>query len=268
MFGKKKVPDVSQTPATSWGGEFTGDQREPGDRSAGQPYLGDSTVFDMPHGAPTVPAPAHGQSTDPGGQPSPTGPTGPTDQDVPLDPFTAVTQRLAALEDAQSGHIADLTAQLGEKDRVLTAMNDAVAASRRDQIATLLTPAAKKLIDLEHQLRHAATQQDGGRADPQVTAEFDYFAEKLDEALEALGFEQVAASPGEAFDARRHRAVKTSGTADPELDRTIAAVIRPGYAFTGAAKTAFPASVIVNGYDDSLPVDTLANDTTTNDKEN
>lgn len=170
--------------------------------------------------------------------------------EMPHDVATEVFGRLAALEELQAGHIDDLTAQLAERERTVTAMNEAVASSRRDQVAVFLAPAAKKLIDLGHQLRRAAAQQYEKTGDARAGADLDYFGDQIEDTLETLGFERVDCSVGMSFDPRRHQAARTEATSREEQDRTVASVLRPGYAFVGSTKTAFPATVIVYEYVD------------------
>lgn len=173
---------------------------------------------------------------------------GPVPQPAPVDPLFFLADRLSVIENAQVAQIAALTDQLGEKDRMLAAMNDTVASSRRDQVAVLLAPAARKLIALAHQARSASGKHRSA-SDTKTADEFDFFAEKVTDALEALGFEEVECEPGTPFNPRQHEAVKTTPVGDSALDRTVATVLRPGFRFAGATKTAFPVQVIVNGYE-------------------
>lgn len=158
--------------------------------------------------------------------------------------------RFEDLEQGQRHHIDSLTDQLAAKDRTLVAMNEAVEASRRDQVAVFLTPAARKLADLEHEVHDASSKSRQSLASDreQFVAEFDHVAESLVQIMETLGFDRVPCEVGMPFDAKLHKAVKTSRTSRHELDRTIATVLRPGYTFIGGSRTTLPATVIVNEY--------------------
>ena len=248
MFGKKKRCVAPQYPSAEWGDEFV-----PPDQEHTRQELQDHQWPGQKSGQQAAYRRAEGAS-----EASAVSAAGDAMTDsfhVGIsDALAEVRDRLASLESVQSEQITDLTTRLEAKNRTLTAMNETVATSRRDQVAVLLTPAAKKLVDLEQQARHASLQQresegaDHTDQSRRIAAEFDFFAEKVEEALEALGFERLACDPGTPFDARQHRAVQTAGTEEQHLDRTVAAVLRPGFAFAGSAKVAFPAKVIVNEY--------------------
>lgn len=144
--------------------------------------------------------------------------------------------------------LEDLTEAVSARDGLISSMQEAVSEGRRDQVAVLLTPTARKMIDLQTQLLKASGDDYSRYTPEKIAAQFRYFAEGVEDILERLGFLSVEAEQGEKFDARRHNAANTVPVTDPDLDKTVSSVLRQGYSFTGAKKVAFPAKVLVNEY--------------------
>lgn len=184
-----------------------------------------------------------------------------TSADVTVD-NTADLQELRESIDALQSDVCRTLAELGTlteavdaRDGLISSMQEAVSEGRRDQISVLLTPTARKMIDLQSELLKASTD-DYSRSRPEnIVSQFLYFSEGIEDILERLGFLSVDAKEGDRFDARRHNAVETVPVTDPSLDKTIHSVLRQGFSFVEAKKVAFPAKVMVREYhpEDTAP---------------
>lgn len=163
----------------------------------------------------------------------------------------ASSQVVQDLLESVNDRLEQLAEDVQSKDETIARMQEAVAEARQDQVSVLLTPVARRLIELEAQLSKAATQDYSEFEPSKIGPQFHYFLDSVEEALDALGFVVVDSEPGQPFDARRHNALKAVPVTDPEKDKTIATVVRNGYCFAGAKKIAFPAKVIVNEYKES-----------------
>jgi molecular chaperone GrpE (heat shock protein) len=62
----------------------------------------------------------------------------------------------------------------------------------------------------------------------QLSERFPHLAHRLGAALEAAGVREIRAD-GQAFDGRRHEAVGTVSTADPDLHDLVSQTVRCGY---------------------------------------
>lgn len=135
-----------------------------------------------------------------------------------------------------------------------TAIN-ALQLARTDVISTFLAPAASVLVGL---LKHTeeGLQQDLSELTPQQAQQqtrdiYEYFEQQLLDAIRVLGFEAVEAKPGDTFDRKLHKTVRTVKTADASKHDTIHSVLAPGFGHPGALKTSIPANVVVFRYDAS-----------------
>jgi len=72
----------------------------------------------------------------------------------------------------------------------------------------------------------ALTTEDGDRR-----RDLELVSEALVEALDRNGVEAIAPDPGEPFDSGRHRIAEVRETGAAEQDRTVAAVLRAGFAW-------------------------------------
>lgn len=170
------------------------------------------------------------------------------EEEQPLDQLAGITERLDSIDNA----LKDAAAQLRSRDGLIEELTSSLDAARREQTVGLLTPLAKKLVDISAKASDAASKDYSElppeRLHSQVQSEFDYLAELLGDALELIGFIDIEAREGDAFDARRHIGVDRIPTTDPAADKTIAKVLRPGYKYEHSRKAEFPARVSVYAY--------------------
>lgn len=131
----------------------------------------------------------------------------------------------------------------------IEALEAALEDARKDQIAALLSPGVKNLIDL---LRLSDANQNLNLVDKtpeQVQAEisqmFDYFSSQITETIAAFGFEEVPADVMEPFDKKIHKATTTVATQNEAEVARIESVLSRGFTHPAARRTIFPASVRV-----------------------
>lgn len=135
------------------------------------------------------------------------------------------------------------------RDTAIAALQDA----RIDIIQTFLTPAAKILGGMvkntDEGLSQDLSQLSAQEAQRQLRSVYEYFEQQLEEALLALGYEEVEAAPGTAYDRKRHKTVSVEKTADESLNDTIHKVLARGYGHPASVKPSLPAEVSVYRYD-------------------
>ncbi|MEH0147075.1 nucleotide exchange factor GrpE [Corynebacterium sp. Q4381] len=135
------------------------------------------------------------------------------------------------------------------RDTAIAALQDA----RIDIIQTFLTPAAKILggmvKDTDEGLSQDLSQLNAEEAQRQLRSVYEYFEQQLEEALIALGFEEVDAAPGTPYDRKRHKTVAVEKTADESQNDTIHKVLARGYGHPASVKPSVPAEVSVYRYD-------------------
>lgn len=133
------------------------------------------------------------------------------------------------------------------QEETIRQLHARVEELQTDQVRTLLKPVIQKLAALHAQAGEAAER--AGSAGELAERDLSYFAVALEDSLGLLDIESVGAAPGAAFDATRHHAVQVAPTDRPELDRTIARVLRQGFTYTGAARVLLPAQVVIHRHE-------------------
>lgn len=162
-------------------------------------------------------------------------------------------------DDVQSA-VAELTSaiqmlriQLSTDQDIISRMQARIEALQADQVRALLGPVVTELAAL-HASIDAAAARDYDQADTnQVRTEFAFLSSRVENALDLLGVTSVDAKPGDAFDSRRHTALRQILTSDAAQDATIAEVQRQGFVFEYESKPAIYARVTVYAYDTAAP---------------
>lgn len=156
--------------------------------------------------------------------------------------------------------LQELSETIATRDDVTENLQSTVQQLRKDQIAALLSPGVKKLINLLNQVEDSVNKDYKDLPAQQIAdkqqEELEYFAETLEDVLFQLGFARIPVDEFAAFSPRLHKALQTIDTADATHDKTIATELRPGFFYKGAAKATFPASVSVYKYNPSLTPET------------
>lgn len=128
----------------------------------------------------------------------------------------------------------------------------ALETARMDIISKTLAPAATVVVDLlkhtEDGLQQDLSQLTAEQAQQQTRDMYEYFEQQLQDLLRVLGFADVKAKPGDAFDRKLHKTVRRVETSDASLNDTIHCVLAPGFGHPGAQNTAIPAQVAVYRY--------------------
>jgi molecular chaperone GrpE (heat shock protein) len=136
----------------------------------------------------------------------------------------AIAEALARIEDklAESQRLIDRQAEIAAK---LHAENQVLRGGELRQAQGALVLSVLRVFDDVSQM--AATAEDpAGRHDLGIVAE------ALADALARNGVDALAADVGEPFEARKHKIAAIETTTDPGADRTVARVVRPGFAWS------------------------------------
>ncbi len=153
-------------------------------------------------------------------------------------------------------HLQGAIEVLGERGRadqdIIARMQARLEALQADQVRALLGPVVTELAGLHADFAEAAARDYEVLGVARVRKEFSLLGSRVENALDQLGAVSVGAKPGQAFDSRLHTASRQTPTGDPARDKTIAAVLRQGFAFQHESKPALYARVDVYRYDSSL----------------
>lgn len=153
-------------------------------------------------------------------------------------------------------HVQSTVEALGERSRadqdIIARMQARLEALQADQVRALLGPVVTELAGLHADFAEAAARDYETLGLVRVRKEFALLGDRIENALELLGALSVGAKPGQAFDSRLHTAARQTPTGDRARDKTIAAVLRQGFAFQHESKPALYARVNVYRYDSSL----------------
>lgn len=168
--------------------------------------------------------------------------------DLSTDTATRHSEMLAAIR-----HLQGIIETVGERSRadqdIISRMQARIEALQADQVRALLGPVVTELAGLHADFAEAALRDYEVLGLARVKKEFGLLSSRIENALDLLGAVSVDAKPGQVFDSRLHTAARQTPTADAALDKTIAMVLRQGFAFQHEAKPALYARVNVYRYD-------------------
>jgi molecular chaperone GrpE (heat shock protein) len=153
------------------------------------------------------------------------------EESAPIQEFAAAVDRL--------------TDQVATNQALLAKMQSRIDALQGDQVRALFGPAVTELANLHAEFLEASDRDYERLGLARVKKELGLLADRLENAIDALGASSVAAEVGDPFDSRVHTAVRRVPTTDSALDATIAAVVRQGFTFDPAGKPALYARVSV-----------------------
>ena len=202
---------------------------------------------------PEVPAVANGQPAaepeltsepEPAAEPEPVAdpeaapePEAATEPESAPEPEAATESDPAGEADEDPVIVAALSrieAQLGESQRLLDrqveiatklhAENQVLRAGELRKAQTAIVLSVLRVFDDVNQMAATATEE-AARKDLSLVAE------SLADALALNGVEAVFIEPGVPFDGRSHKIATIEPTDDPDADRTVARVVRPGFAW-------------------------------------
>lgn len=143
------------------------------------------------------------------------------------DPLEPLAEALDELRRQLAEHQRLLDRQI-EVAANLHSENQALRAGEVRQAQQGLVSSVLRVFD---DLRHMAATA----SDPAGQRDLGLAADALADALERNGVEVRGVSPGEAFDPKVHKIASVRSTPDPEANRTVAEVVRPGFAWTDGA---------------------------------
>lgn len=157
---------------------------------------------------------------------------------------------------AEIDRVQQSIALLGERSRadqdLIARMQARIEALQVDQVRALLGPVITELAGAHAAFVEASQRDYEVLGVARLRKEFALLGDRIEGALDLLGAVSVEATPGEAFDSRRHTAVRRTMTARADLDKTIAEVLRQGFVYQHDAKVAVYARVAVYKYDSAL----------------
>ncbi|WP_433151747.1 nucleotide exchange factor GrpE [Actinomadura nitritigenes] len=149
----------------------------------------------------------------------------------------------AAFEAEIRDALAGLTARLdreheraAHREAVIDRLHEENQRLRRGELQAMLEPVRAALYRLHDQARREAGRLAGAGEppDPVRTAGlFTAVADDVADALARLGVERFSASPGDPYDASRHRPVAVTPVADPGRDGLVTGVQADGFEQSG-----------------------------------
>jgi molecular chaperone GrpE (heat shock protein) len=154
---------------------------------------------------------------------------------------------------AEVDRVRQAVALLGERSRadqdLVARMQARIEALQADQVRTLLGPVITELAGTHAAFIEASRRDYENLGAARLSKEFALLGDRIEGALDLLGAISIGAKPGEAFDSRRHTAVRQTTTNSQALDKTIAEVLRQGFLFQHDGKVALYARVAVYRYE-------------------
>lgn len=169
------------------------------------------------------------------------GEVGATDSEsLSQDAVAAALQGLAV-------QIQGFHARAENYEQIVRQMQNRIEQLQGDQVQALLKPVIQRFAGLHAQAAEASAK---AKERGELSAkELGFFVVAIEQALDLMGIETVGAAPAVPFDPSRHHATKVVPTDDPELDKSIEAVLRQGFTYAGAPRVFLPAQVSVYRYE-------------------
>jgi molecular chaperone GrpE (heat shock protein) len=164
------------------------------------------------------------------------GPTAPT-----ADPIGDLTAAVTQLVTESEKHHARAAHRETVIDNLHAEVEKLRTGERRGTIRPLLMSVARIRDDLMRQAADLPGDFDAVRAQKLLHS----FADSIEIVLDDYGVSTATPAVGDEFDARRHKAVSSTPTADVALVRTIASVRRDGYQDIEAGVSLKQAEVVV-----------------------
>jgi len=137
------------------------------------------------------------------------------------------------------GHIED---QLAEHERlseqranIIDRLHEENQRLKQGELTQALAPIYRDLIRLYDDLSKSArtySAQDSSQGSIQARDpghEWRFYAETVLDFLYRYGVNMIDIEQGAPFDGKRHRAVETMPTSDPEMNRRVHNIVRPGF---------------------------------------
>lgn len=153
-----------------------------------------------------------------------------------------------------SESIADLAEQIRRfherterHEQIIRQMQERITELQGDQVQALLKPALVRFAGLHAQASDA--EAEAIERGEHAARDLAFFRTAIEEALALIDLDSVAAAVGIPFDPARHHATGVVATPARELDQTVQRVIRQGFAYTDATRTAIPAQVVIFRYE-------------------
>lgn len=165
--------------------------------------------------------------------------------EVPATPPCDHAEPLAAMR----REVARFHERSSAQEEIVRRMQARIEDLQADQVRAMLAPVANELAALHGDLEHVESRDPAAMSVEGLVKEVVLLRARVESALEHLGMELVPSSAGDVFDRRWHAATRRAPTADPSLDRTIARVLRHGFAIVGAERATVPARVVVHQLD-------------------
>jgi molecular chaperone GrpE (heat shock protein) len=177
-----------------------------------------------------------------------------TDQDGAYGDSTtaALTQVLAELTE----QVANFHDRAAAHEELIAKMHARIEKLQSGETKKLLKPISTQLIALYSDLEDTASELRPDTSIDQVAGLLTNFSLTVESILDNLGLLPLQTAAGDAFEPRLHHAIKRVDTSDPASDRTIAVVLRQGFAEPGEPKPLVPSRVSVYRYDGSAPTET------------
>jgi molecular chaperone GrpE (heat shock protein) len=162
------------------------------------------------------------EHVEPAAEPHDADPTAPVEL-LPA-PAAEVVEVLARIEGklAESQRLIDRQTEIAAK---LHAENQLLRGGELRQAQKALVLSVLRVFDDVSQM--AATTED-----PAARNDLVIVAEALADALARNGVDTLVVELGEPFDAGKHKIAAVETTSEPEADRTVAAVVRAGFAWS------------------------------------
>ena len=128
---------------------------------------------------------------------------------------------LARIED----RLAESQRLLGRQTEIAASLHEENQRLKAGELRRALAPLVRDVLRVQDDV----TAMLDTHADPGAARDLDLVRGALLDALARNGIEPIACPPGTPFDPRLHKVAGVVATPDPQLDRCVAAVVRPGF---------------------------------------
>lgn len=128
-----------------------------------------------------------------------------------------------------SNQIREVNRISEERERTINHLHEENQRLKQGEQQQLLLPVFRDLIRLYDDLRTTTANYAKAEGTEKITRELTCYGETVCDILYRHGVEQIEVSTGAVFDPKAHKAVATVPASEPELDRTIAKVVREGF---------------------------------------
>lgn len=151
--------------------------------------------------------------------------------------------------DKLTSELASFHQRASAQEDIIAKMHARIEVLQRGEAKKWLRPLSVQLATLYSEVSSTADAVGPDTTPDQFSGLLEGISLSVEQLLDQLGLSPLGTSIGDTFDPRLHAAAKKVATSDQALDRTVANVLRQGFADPGDAKPVVPSRVSVYRYE-------------------